>query len=66
MARTACERKKGICKKCGNHFDIEEMQADHITPWSKGGKANAENCQMLYADCIIEEKAICRKEIYYV
>ncbi len=23
------------------------MEADHITPWSQGGKTNAANCQML-------------------
>lgn len=51
MARTAYEKQKGICPKCGKHFDIKEMQADHITPWSKGGKTIAENCQMLCADC---------------
>jgi hypothetical protein len=51
MARAAYERQKGICTKCKNHFEIEEMQADHITPWSKGGKTIAENCQMLCADC---------------
>ena len=51
MARTAYERQKGICPKCGKHFEIEEMQADLITPWSKGGKTTAENCQMLCADC---------------
>lgn len=51
MARAAYERQKGICVKCGMHFEIEEMQADHITPWSKGGKTTAENCQMLCADC---------------
>lgn len=51
MARTAYERQKGICPKCGKHFEIEQMQADHITPWSKGGKTIAENCQMLCADC---------------
>ena len=45
MARAAYERQKGICPKCGKHFEIEEMQADHITPWSKGGKTTAENCQ---------------------
>jgi len=27
------------------------MEADHITPWSKGGKTIAENCQMLCVDC---------------
>ena len=51
MARTAYERQKGICPKCGKYFAIEEMQADHITPWSKGGKTVPENCQMLCADC---------------
>lgn len=51
MARTAYERQKGICPKCGRHFELAEMQADHITPWSKGGKTIAENCQMLCAGC---------------
>lgn len=51
MARAAYERQKGICPKCGKHFKIDEMQADHITPWSKGGKTTAANCQMLCADC---------------
>jgi hypothetical protein len=51
MARTAYERQKGICTKCKKHFDIDAMQADHITPWSKGGKTTPENCQMLCADC---------------
>ena len=51
MARTAYERQKGICPACGKHFKIEEMQADHITPWSKGGPTTAENCQMLCAEC---------------
>ena len=51
QARTAYERQKGICPKCGKHFEINEMQADHITPWSKGGKTAQDNCQMLCADC---------------
>ena len=51
MARAAYERQKGICPKCKKHFEIEEMQADHITPWSKGGRTVADNCQMLCADC---------------
>ena len=49
--RTAYEKQKGICKKCGKHFKLEEMEADHITPWSKGGKTNTENCQMLCLEC---------------
>lgn len=51
MVQTAYARQKGVCKKCKKHFALEQMQADHITPWSKGGKTVAENCQMLCADC---------------
>jgi hypothetical protein len=48
--REAYERQGGICPVCKNHFEIEEMEADHITPWSKGGKTIADNCQMLCKD----------------
>ena len=51
MKRSAYEKQKGFCKKCGKHFEIEQMEADHITPWSQGGKTIAENCQMLCRDC---------------
>ena len=49
--RIAYEKQAGICKKCGKHFEIKEMEADHITPWIKGGKTIPENCQMLCLDC---------------
>lgn len=32
-------------------YEIEEMQADHITPWHLGGKTIPKNCQMLCAEC---------------
>lgn len=51
MKRSAYEKQKGICKKCGKTFEISEMEADHITPWSQGGKTNVENCQMLCKNC---------------
>lgn len=51
MKRTAYEKQGGICKKCGGKFEIAQMEADHITPWSQGGKTIAENCQMLCKDC---------------
>ena len=47
MKREAYEKQKGKCKKCKEHFDIEEMEADHIKPWHEGGKTTAQNCQML-------------------
>lgn len=49
--REAYERQKGICSKCGKHFELKEMEADHITPWSKDGKTISENCQMLCQEC---------------
>lgn len=45
--REAYERLKGICVVCKKHFEINEMEADHITPWHEGGKTNSENCQLL-------------------
>lgn len=45
--REAFERQKGVCVKCNVEFKINEMEADHITPWHSGGKTIADNCQML-------------------
>ena len=45
------EKQKGICVKCGEHFELNQMEADHITPWHEGGKTIEENCQMLCKDC---------------
>lgn len=58
----AYERQKHLCAN-GTHcrtpgnkdgkmtFDIRAMEADHITPWSKGGPTTAQNCQMLCLPC---------------
>ena len=35
-------------------YKLEEMDADHVTAWSKGGGSSAENCQML---CSTHNKA---------
>jgi hypothetical protein len=45
--REAYETQKGICVECKQHFELNEMEADHIDPWHSGGKTTAENCQML-------------------
>src|SRR3989344_5431730 len=56
MKREAYERQKGVCPWCKKEkkekqkWNIEEMEADHITPWREGGKTTAENCQMLCKD----------------
>jgi hypothetical protein len=49
--RSAYDRQGGICPKCGKKFAIEEMDADHITPWSKGGHTVPSNLQMLCRTC---------------
>ena len=48
--REAYERQKGICPVCKKTWKIEEMEADHITPWHLGGMTTTENCQMLCKD----------------
>lgn len=49
--RRAYEKQGGICPICGKHFEFEEMQGDHIVPWSKGGRTIDENLQMLCSTC---------------
>ncbi len=48
--REAYEKQKGVCPVCKKKWKIEEMEADHITPWHEGGKTSAKNCQMLCKD----------------
>ncbi len=47
----AYEKQEGICKSCKEHFPIEQMEGDHITPWHEGGKTIDENLQMLCKNC---------------
>lgn len=47
----AYKKQKGVCPYCHNHFERDDMQGDHIKPWSKGGMTERENLQMLCAEC---------------
>ena len=54
--REAYERQNHRCPYCeaegvNKQWSIEEMQADHIKPWSEGGRTIADNCQMLCSRC---------------
>ena len=49
--RILYERQQGICHSCTKQFDYDDMQGDHIIPWSKGGKTSLENGQMLCRKC---------------
>ena len=44
------ERQGRKCAICREEFGLSDMEADHITPWSEGGRTVEENCQMLCRD----------------
>lgn len=46
-----CANKKDCSSEPGHKFKINEMEADHITPWSLGGPTTIKNLQMLCKDC---------------
>ncbi len=41
----------GKCAICGKHCSEEDFEADHITPWSKGGATQVSNGQILCVKC---------------
>lgn len=45
--RQKYEEQKGKCAISGEELPIGEMEADHIDPWSEGGKTVYENLQMI-------------------
>ncbi len=55
QTKEAKNKNKSNCPLCaaGNNVNkskiwkLSEMDADHVTAWSKGGATNAKNCQML-------------------
>ncbi len=48
---TMYNRQNGLCNLCGKPFRMEEMHADHIIPWRKGGITDLSNGQMLCTKC---------------
>lgn len=49
--RTMFERQGGVCPHCKGKFELAEMEADHVMPWSQGGKTEISNGQMLCKPC---------------
>ena len=55
--QTTAAKAKGVsnCALCAQGtnanktriYKLEEMDADHVTAWSKGGKTDVKNCEML-------------------
>lgn len=49
--REVYEKQAGICTHCKKYFELNEMEADHITPWHSWWKTTSDNCQMLCKNC---------------
>ena len=62
QTKTAEGKDKSNCSDCAMGHDVNkskiwgfnEMEADHVSAWSKGGKTTAKNCEML---CIRHNRA---------
>lgn len=62
QTQDAQNKGKSNCPLCAvgenanksKHYELKEMDADHVSAWSKGGNSSAKNCQML---CITHNRA---------
>ena len=48
-------RSGGLCEKCGTQLTKENYHADHVTPWSRGGKTITNNGAALCATCNLKK-----------
>ncbi len=62
--QTASARQNGTsnCSFCANQnittiYAFDEMQGDHVIPWSQGGRTVEDNCQMLCQRCNNDKSA---------
>lgn len=51
------KEQNGECVYCHKKFEENEMHGDHIRPWSKGGKTEYGNLQMLCTECNLKKSA---------
>lgn len=57
IKRIVYRKQEGVCPNCRDYFEFGQMEADHIEPWSEGGKTIEENCQMLCRTCNREKSS---------
>lgn len=57
VAMSKYQQQGGLCNICKKPFAFKDMHADHIIPWSKGGRTVPDNCQMLCIPCNETKKA---------
>ena len=68
--RSKFEEQEHKCAYCGNEIpDLKSAHADHIVPWSKGGKTEYGNLQILCVKCnckkSAEQEAVAKKEFSF-
>ena len=51
MKQKAYNAQGGRCRHCGKHGSMKDMEADHIVPYSKGGRTTYSNLQILCRPC---------------
>ena len=39
------------CQGCNRRFCVDQLEVDHIDPWSKGGKSEFDNLQLMCGPC---------------
>jgi hypothetical protein len=45
------KRENQICSNCGNSVRDQDIEFDHIIPWSKGGSSEESNIRLLCINC---------------
>ena len=45
------KRDNQICSECGNPVLVEDIEFDHVIPWSKGGPTEEYNVRLLCKTC---------------
>ncbi|MDE0132230.1 MAG: HNH endonuclease signature motif containing protein [bacterium] len=43
--------QEGFCKGCSNHFQLRNLETDHVIARSKGGTDHLANLQLLCGAC---------------
>lgn len=51
MKSKKLQQQGGRCAHCGRSGGMKDMEADHITPYSKGGRTSWQNLQILCRPC---------------
>lgn len=49
--KNALYSKSQRCGACNHAFNFDELEIDHKKPWSKGGRTDMENAQLLCKSC---------------